>query len=268
MVWDFIVGVGMALPLAVLYEFAILPRIDGFVMLSAVLFPVIFVIGLFLTQPKFFLKALAISVGFAAGLALQPTFVSDFPTFMNVYAALVVGSLLALVGLSLARILPTHRVIRRILRTGWKELAGLTAAGAIPDRITWASRMLDRAGLLLPRLTRVQASRELELVNGLGDLRLGISIIELRRLRDKVRDTTGRQIESVLGAVGVHFQALALGREASLSPAVIDRLDAAMAGILQLNEPADRHAGIVAAIGLRRALFPQASAYRPVEATR
>jgi hypothetical protein len=114
----------------------------------------------------------------------------------------------------------------------------------------------------------VQASRELELVNGLGDLRLGISIIELRRLRDKVRDTTGRQIESVLGAVGVHFQALALGREASLSPAVIDRLDAAMAGILQLNEPADRHAGIVAAIGLRRALFPHASAYRPVEATR
>ena len=268
MVRDFLAGFIIALPLALFYEFAVLPAIDGFVMLSAVLFPVIVPISLFLTQPRFFFKALATLVGFGAGLALQPSFVADLPTFMNVYIAVLVGALLALTTLSLARALPVRRVIHRILRAGWQELADLTKADAVPDREIWASRMLDRVGLLLPRLARTEASKEWEFVDALRDLRLGVSIIELHRLRTRVEDSTGRQIESVLGALGRHFQTLALGRDASLSLGVVDRLDAAMTGILQMTEPEDRNAGIIAAVGLRRGLFPKASAYKPAEEAR
>ena len=263
MVLDFVIGIILALPLAVLYEFAILPMIDGFVMLAAVLFPVIFMAGLFLTQPKFALKTLAIVVGFSAGLALQPTFSSNFAVFTNTYIALVVGALLALIGLRLARILPAHRIIRRILRASWKELAALAASRAPPDRAAWASRMLDRAGLLPPRLARAGPSDEWDAVDALRDLRLGAGIIELRRLQSLAGAATSREIEGVLTALSAHFQALSLGRAAALPLNVVDRLDAAITGILRLREPADRQAGVAAATGLRRTLFPQAAAYRP-----
>src|SRR6202011_3115223 len=113
----------VAFPLSVLYEFAILPAVDGFVMLGAVLFPILFTIGFFFARPQSALKALAVALGLSAGLALQPTFISSFPAFMNAYIALLVGCIFGLVGMNLARVLPVQSVIRRILRAGWKRAA-------------------------------------------------------------------------------------------------------------------------------------------------
>jgi hypothetical protein len=45
-------------------------------------------------------------------------------------------------------------------------------------------------------------------------------------------------------------------------------LDALIAAILHMSAPVDRHSGVVAAIGMRRSLFPGAPAYRPAASTR
>jgi hypothetical protein len=126
--------------------------------------------------------------------------------------------------------------------------------------------MLDRAGLLQPRLVRVGPGDEWGAVDALRDLRLGADIIELRRLRTLAGEATSGEIDGVLNALKAHFQALSLGRTAALPLNVVDHLDAAISGILQLREPADRQAGVAAAAGLRKDLFPQAGPYRPAEA--
>jgi uncharacterized membrane protein YccC len=257
---------GIAFPFAVLYEFAILPSIDGFVPLAAALFPVIFAIGFFFAQPKHALKALAMAVGFSAGLALQPTFLSSFPAFMNAYIALLVGATSGLIGLSLARTLPVQSVIRRILRAGWRELAFLTASPSLPERAVWASRMLDRVGLLLPRLARAPAEQEWELVDALRDLRIGVGIIDLRQLCPNSDHAVSGQIQDILAVLGTYFRRLARGRHPAFPQDVIVTLDGVIASILRMTTFADRCSGVVAAVGLRRSLFPDAPAYQPMAA--
>jgi uncharacterized membrane protein YccC len=253
----------VAFPLAVLYEFAILPAIDGFVSLGAVLFPALVTIGFFFAQPQHALKALAVAIGFSAGLALQPTFITSFPAFMNAYVALVVGCAFGLVGLSLARELPVQRVIHRILRAGWKDLAVLTATPLLPERNVWASRMLDRVGLLLPRLARAPIDQEGELIDALNDLRLGVGIIDLRRLHADPDHIAESEIRHVLVILGDYFRRRASGQRTALPASVLAALDAVLDAALHMRTPADRHSGVVAAIGLRRSLFPGAPAYRP-----
>jgi uncharacterized membrane protein YccC len=252
----------VAFPLSVLYEFAILPAVDGFVMLGAVLFPILFSIGILFGQPQHALKALAMALGFSAGLALQPTFISSFPAFMNAYIALLVGCVFGLVGMNLARVLPVQSVIRRILRAGWKELALLTATPLPPVRRAWASLMLDRVGLLLPRLARAPIDQEGELIDALNDLRLGVGIIELRRLGADADHIAEGEIKHILVALGAYFRCRARGQPAALPADVVAALDAVIAAVLHMGTPADRYSGVVAAIGLRRNLAPGAPAYQ------
>lgn len=264
---DLFIGLLIALPLPLLYEFAILPRIDDFVMLSAVLFPLVIFLGLLFTHPKLSLVALGGMYTFAAALGLQERFATDFPSFMNVYLALALGPIFALVGLSLARVLPARRVIRRILRAGWRELAALARAQPPLSQIVWTSRMIDRVGLLLSRLSQVGANEGSELTQALPDLRLGMAIVELQRLRTMLDADTRREVDAALAELAKHFDELSRGQPEAAPTGVVARLDAAMAGILQLPDPTDRYAGIGAAMGCRRTLFPQAPAYRAIGVT-
>ena len=176
-----IYGFFLAFPVTVFYEFAILQSIDGFAMLALVLFPAVFLAGFFFAQPKYATMALASMVGFSAGLALQPEFLSSFAAFMNAYVALLVGAAFGYVCMSTFRVLPAQRVAQRIRRAGWSDLAALT--GSPSDEATWSSLMIDRMSLLISRLARLPPGSDVELLDALTDLRLGVTIIELSQVR-------------------------------------------------------------------------------------
>jgi len=258
----FLTGAILILPVTLFYQFAILPAIDGFVMLAVVLFPVVGVLGLLSTYPKIMVSALGAIVAFSAMLALGSSYVSDLPGLLSNYFSFLLGPIFALVSLGLARVVLTQHAVRRILRAGWKELAALTKSPYVPSANLWAGRMLDRVGLLLPRLSAIQAGEEPELREVLRGLRLGTGIVELRRLHRLVSAGAGREIETVLAELAAHFDALAAGRTALVPSDIIDHLDAAITGMLELPDAADRHAGVSAATRLRLALSPHASPYR------
>ncbi|MEJ0051889.1 MAG: FUSC family protein [Methylovirgula sp.] len=257
-----IYGFFIAFPFAVFYEFAILQSIDGFAMLALVLFPVVFLAGFFFAQPKYATMALGSMVGFSAGLALQPEFLSSFAAFMNAYVALVIGGLFGFISLGTLRVLPAQKVAQRIRRAGWSDLAALSASPS--DEPGWASLMIDRMGLLISRLARLPHGADLELMDALTDLRLGVTIIELNHLCSVVDRAEKERIESFMAMLGRHFKSLANGRPEILPQSAVDMLDAIMAGILRLPKTAERRAGLLAAVGLRRGLFPQAAAYQPM----
>ncbi|OJY74125.1 MULTISPECIES: FUSC family protein [unclassified Rhizobium] len=263
----FLTGAVLILPVTLFYQFAILPAIDGFVMLAVVLFPVVGMLGLLSTYPKIMVSALGAIVAFSAMLALGSTYVSDMPGVLNNYFSFLLGPVFALVGLGLARVVPTQRAVRRILRAGWRELAALTKTRSVPSANLWAGRMLDRVGLLLPRLSAIQTGEEPELREVLRGLRLGTGIVELRRLHDLVSAGAEREIDTVLTELAAHFDALAAGQTALVPSDIVDHLDAAIRGMLQLPDAGDRHAGVSAAMRLRLTLSPHASAYRQEGAT-
>ncbi len=257
-----LIGFVLGLPLAGLYEFAVLPLIDGFVLLAIALFPVCFAIGFFFGEPKYAIVAVALSTGFSTGLALQPSFQADFPTFLNTYLALIVGAAFGLVMLSLARVLPIEHVIRRILRAGWRDLAELTGARKVPDRGRWTSRMLDRVGLLLPRLAAAPPDNEWKLIDALRDLRLGVSIIDLRMVFRGRRAGGDRELEAVLSTLQAHFRSRAAGVQAPLPLGFTDEFDRLVQQILLMDDPSDRFAGAAAATAVRRNLCPNAGPYQ------
>lgn len=260
---NFLKGALLALPVTLLYQFAILPAIDGFIMLAVVLFPIVSTLGLLSTYPRIMVSALGAFVAFSAMLALQSSYAADLSSFLNTYIAFLLGPIFALVGLGVARVLPVERAAARILRAGWRELALLSRSRPVPDPNLWAGRMLDRVGLLLPRLSAIRAGDVPQLREALRDLRLGISIAELRRLDTLVSAAADRQIAAVLAELAAHFDTLAAGRSAVISQDMVGHLDAAIRGMLELPAIPDRQTGVGAAMRLRLTLFPKASAYQP-----
>ena len=262
MVRDFIVGAALGFPLAFVYEFALLPAIDGFVELSAALFPVVAGVTVFLGQPKRQRVTLAVIITFSIGLALQPKFVSDLPTLANIFVAVMVGGLLALAGLALVRIVPTQVVVRRILRSGWRELARLAVTARAPmSQAAWASRMLDRVGLLVPRLAQAGYDDGAAFDQGLRDLRIGADIIELRQLRPSLPEVGRGPLDSLMDHLCTHFRRLRGDGEATLEPAALGDLELLLSSVLRMGDAGDRLRGVVAAVDLRGALFPGAGPY-------
>lgn len=258
----FLIGTILVLPITLIYQFAILPAVDGFVMLAVVLFPVVSLLGLLSTYPKIMVSALSATVAFSAMLALGSNYVSDLPGVINNYFSFLLGPVFALIGLGLARVIPIHRAVDRIFLAGWKELAALTNMRSLPSANLWASRMLDRVGLLLPRISAIRPRDESELREVLQGLRLGTCIVELRRLHDLVNVGSGREIDTVLAELTVHFNSLAAGSTVSISSNIVSHLDAIIRGMLQLPNSVDQHTGISAAMRLRLALSPHAATYQ------
>jgi uncharacterized membrane protein YccC len=250
-VWNFV-----AIVAATFYVFAILEVIDGFPPLAAALLPILFVIGFFLSSPAHFHKALPIAVGFSAGVAFQPTFNADFETFANLNLALVIGVLSSLVGVSTMRALPVERVAHRILRAGWHDLASLCGARQFAPRNLWVSRMLDRLGLLIPRIAKAQPNEVFDVADALRDLRIGVAVIALRGVRDNADSTTRVSIDQWLTQLRSHFRLLAKGRDTYLSNDILHGLDRILSSILLIVPESQRIAGIGAVVALRRNLFP------------
>ena len=138
-----------SVPIVALYQFAILPAIDGFPMLAAVLAPTLLVVGWFVADPRFTSRALPVAAGVANGLALAETFNASFAGFANSEIAQVAGLVAAVLVTRLVRSVGVEWSARRILRAGWRELARLAAARAPGDRTRFTVLMLDRAGLLV-----------------------------------------------------------------------------------------------------------------------
>jgi uncharacterized membrane protein YccC len=222
-----------------------------------VLFPILILYQDFKRMPMSF----GMLAGFSLGLALQPTFSSDIPTLLNTYTGLVIGPVLTIAIMGLLRVIPTGRAIDRLLRAGWRELSSLIRNPKDTALVAEASRMLDRVGLLIPRLAILRPADEIKVVELLRDMRLTSAIAELKLLRAVVLPLGNAEINDVLTALSRHFDRLARGEKEVVPEVIVAKLDNAIRDILQLERQQDKQAGIDAVLNIRRLLFPTAPAY-------
>ena len=258
---DFSIGLVGILPVLLIYEFAVLPAIDGFPLLALSLAPVLIPLLLGFTVPKHMVKALGMMAGFTAGLALQPRFQADLPSLLNLYLAVAIGPFLAAVGMSLVRIIPTERAARRLVRAGWRELAGLARGRVDRGRAVWTSRMVDRVGLLIPRLLLLRQDQANEVSELLRETRFAQAIVEMRQVRDRADPAGQLQIDAALEALAAHFSRGEKDAAQAAPTSVLTHLDAGIGAALHLHRPGDRQAAVSAMLSLRRGLFPTATTY-------
>ncbi len=250
---NFLTWTVVSLPLTALYQFAVLPAVHGFVMLTLVLAPTLLFLGYLMPSPKWGGRMLPLVMGFSQGLALTNVFSADFAAFAGSNFAQLAGVAAAIVVTRLFRVIGPQTAAKRVLHACWRELAAMAGARSDMTVGQWTGLMLDRIQLLAPRLADASTRERLATSDALRDLRIGINVIVLKETVD-LDDSAQACVDRVLGDVAGHFAELDQAPEPkSPDPELMASIDRALAHTKPL--PA-----LIALTGLRRNLFPNAPA--------
>lgn len=243
---SFLTWTALSVPIAAVYLFLILPQVHGFAMLAVALAPTMLVLGALMALPHWYGRIMPLMIGLSGGLVLSNVLTVDAAGFFNGSVAQVIGCAAAIFATQLVRSMGAASAIRRLRRAGWRDLAEL-AAGMPRGAAEWTSRMLDRVGMLSARVGEVRDSDRDEAAAALRELRIGISVAELDAGAAPLRR-----------AIADHFKARTRGAGAAPPPALLTRIDDAIAGGW---DTADGQ--LTALTSLRRNFFPEAPAWQP-----
>ncbi len=265
----------IAFPVSLLYVFGIFPAINSFSMLALVLFPLIMLIGVYLANPPTMFSALSIGMIVVPGIGFTSAPHTDFVTFFMGNLIATIGVLMALVVTLLIRVISTETSIHRILRAGWKELSNHAIGPFHNYHVTWASVMLDRLGLLIPRVVTAPDSEQSKIDKALRGLPIGFNILDLRVAKRDMPQSIQDKINQLMQKLSRYF--LSMTHHGYRQPRIelLDDIDVIINDILKIRShaAADRSSlfaedprlhGLIASVGLRRNLFPHATAFQAV----
>ncbi|KLN54194.1 FUSC family protein [Variovorax paradoxus] len=250
-----------SIPVSALYVLVLMPLVQDFGMLVVVCAPAFLLLGLYMARPAHFMAAMALLFGVAGTLAMHDTANADLVSFINSMLGQVIGVVVAARVTRLVRSVGADWSARRIQRATWRELGEMAGAaqrqGAQGD--AYAVRMLDRIGLLAPRIAQAGSTIEGVAANdALRDLRMGADIDVLQRVRVQLPPASAA---ALLGGISQFFRQRGRGRMDAARPAnLLPQIDEALSAVLdarRVPSPASRSA-VTALVGLRRNLFPDA----------
>ncbi|MDE2585117.1 MAG: FUSC family protein, partial [Betaproteobacteria bacterium] len=254
------VSICMAVLLAGTYVFLIFPAIDSFPMLVLSLAPTMLTIGVITLNPRLAMPSLITLLNFCNYLAIQERFNPDFAGFLNTNLSQFFGLFTAIYVIRTVRSMSADASARRLLKHAWKSLAHLAQGKSSEESEAFTSRMVDRLGMLVPRLAATQ-DKELTGLDALTELRIGMDLVILQETQPMLTPEAREVLERLSHAIGEYYSA----RCAGISPPshrLQPLLDTALS-TLSIHLPAGNVRPLAALIGLRRNLCPHAQA-RPL----
>ena len=240
------------------YLFAILPVATTFEMLALALAPGLLICGVFMTQPKTAPMAMGAAVNGSTMIALQSNFNADFAAFTNSSIAVILGMWSAAVVTRLVRSVGAGWSARRLRAVNRRDLARAAERRGAQNGLELAALMLDRVGLIAPRLAAMPPDDAEWTSDLLAEVRVGINVVELRRDRRQLSKPAREAVERLLSALSRHFRSTASKAPADLLGAIDGALDAVSVDARQ----AAGRAALMGLVGIRRGLFPDADPYR------
>lgn len=251
----------LSIPISALYVLVLMPTVQDFGMLVVICAPLFLLLGLYLPRPTHFMPAMALIFGVAGTLALHDTASSDLVSFLNSMIGQIVGVVVAARVTRLVRSVGADWSARRIQRATWRELGDMAASSQpqYAQSDAYAVRMLDRIGLLAPRIAQAGGTVEGVAANdALRDLRMGADIAVLQRVRAELPLATSA---ALLGGISRFFRQRSEGRMNPRPPGLLPQIDEALNAMLEVRDTAassPSRAAVTALVGLRRNLFPDA----------
>jgi uncharacterized membrane protein YccC len=249
-----------SIPASAVYLLVLLPAIHSFEMLVLVCAPLFLLLGVLLARPSTFGRAMPFLFGICGTLAMLDTHNADMMTFTNSMLSQVLGLTVAAVTTRVVRTVGAAWTARRLLKAGWNELARLGGGEktTVPE---FSARMVDRIGLLTPRLASAGQHQDLQARDALRDLRVGLNMTLLQQVRPQLGrgDAALGPLMTQLSRHFAHLPAVDRAGETQLLGALDNALRATCEG---MRDAAQREA-LAALTGIRRDLFPQAAPYQP-----
>ncbi|WCS28653.1 FUSC family protein (plasmid) [Methylobacterium sp. NMS14P] len=245
------------------YLFAILPLATSFEMLALALAPALLICGVFMAQPRTAPLAMGAAVNGSAMIALQGSYTGDFAAFTNASVAVIVGMWVAAIVTRLVRSVGAGWSARRLRTVNRRSLARAAGRQGAQNGLELAALMLDRVGLIAPRLAALPSDDAEWTADLLAEVRVGINVVELRRDRRRLSEPARQAVEALLAALARHF-----GAEPDRpAPGLLDTVDGALDAVSRDARQAPGRAALMALVGIRRGLFPDAPPYRPTRPT-
>lgn len=246
---------GVSSIVAGIYLFGILPAVHNFWMLALVFAPPFLLLGVLTPQPKFFLFALLMVVNTASTVALQDRFAADFESFANAAVASVLGAFFAMVWTLMLRPYGEEIAAKRLIRAGWNDLALVSEGSGEGNVEVLAGKLLDRLAQLVPKLAKMDG-HEWQTFDGLKEVRIGMNLIDLQREAAK---KNGRpRVGAILAETSAFFRDRLRRGSVTADISLQDSIDAEITDLVRYGIPED-DSYLNALIGLRRALFPDAT---------
>ncbi|GLS45949.1 FUSC family protein [Methylobacterium brachythecii] len=249
---------------AVIYLFGILPLATNFEMLTLALAPGLLLCALFITQPKTQPIAMGAAVNGSAMIALQGSYTGDFAAFANSSIAVVAGMWIAALVTRLVRSVGAGWTAHRLRGVNRRSLAQAAERQGAQNGLELAAIMLDRVGLIAPRLASLPPDDAEWTADLLAEVRVGINVVELRRDRRSLTRDARMAIEALLASLAAHFHSAV----ATPPDGLLVDIDAALDAVIADPMRTARDAALMGLVGVRRGLFPDAAPYRaPTRAT-
>ena len=258
-----------SIPVSALYLLVLLPAAHNFETLVLFCAPVFLLLGVFVARPSTFGRAFPFLFGIVGTLALMDTDTADMVSFTNGMMAQIAGLVAAAVTTSMFRRVGAGWTARRLLKAGWRELARL-GKGEKTTLGEFSARMVDRIGLLAPRLALAAQATPgdldgLQARDALRDLRVGLNMTLLQQIRAQL----GRgdaALGPLMSQLSRHFERLpALDKDGETH--LLGALDNALRAVCEGTHDAPQREALAALTGIRRDLFPWAAPYQPAHMT-
>ncbi|WP_234081340.1 FUSC family protein [Enterobacter quasiroggenkampii] len=193
----YIVGSFWGVLISLLYSFALLPQVSDFPVLVAVLAPAYLLAGSLQARPPTTFMAMGITLTLPILCELGARYSGDFAVAANTAIALFAATGFAVVSMSLLQTVQADAAIARLLNLCQRDIRRSVKGTLRVDETHWINLMMDRTALVLPRLQRSKRAPEQALDRLLHALRLGLSVMHLRRgdmLPDREVDALYHQI--------------------------------------------------------------------------
>jgi uncharacterized membrane protein YccC len=250
-----------SIPISALYVLVLLPAIHSFEMLALVCAPVFLIMGVVLARPTGFARGIPFLFGVAGTLAMLDTDTADMVSFVNVTLAQLAGISATVLITSVFRAVGAGWVARRLLKAGWSELARLGSGEQVASVPEFSARMVDRIGLLTPRLAMAGTHQDLKAADALIDLRIGLNMAQLLESRPEL----GRAQASLwplLEHLSQHFEARPR-IDAAGDARLLASLDNALRSVSAAEQSGAQRDALASLAGMRRDMFPDAPPYQP-----
>ncbi|MCL6745431.1 FUSC family protein [Kosakonia sp. R1.Fl] len=194
----YMIGSAWGVMISLLYSFALLPLVTEFSVLVAVLAPAYLLAGSLQARPATTFMAMGITLTLPILCELGAHYSGDFAVAVNTAIALFAATGFAVITMSLLQTVQADAAIERLLHVCRRDVRRSVQGVFKPDETHWTNLMIDRTALLLPRLQRSGHSAEQTLNQILHSLRIGLSVMHLRRFQAQKERKTAHEINEIL----------------------------------------------------------------------
>jgi uncharacterized membrane protein YccC len=251
----------VAVVAAFVLTFAIMPLIHGYVSLVALLGICLLPAGVLMAKPQTLLYGLGFGVNLPNMLTLQDRLTLDFTSFVNSNISLVVGVTIACGTTALVRSVGSEWSVQRLRRAGWRDIAAVARRRQGDDVTGLLHRMLDRLGLVAPRLANLPSDAGSPRTDMLQDLRVGLDVVELQQHKFLLPPICSKAVDEVLVCVAGYYRTHHRQDTAGPNADMLGPLDTAIAVLVDArDEPAVAKLRR-SLVGIRYNLFSAAPAF-------